>query len=66
MPIFVSNSANNIQVQTIDDDITLEYEDTIRLTFTPVVSNLREQLEAGGEFIRDTTSVVIIDNDGKL
>ena len=56
---------DNIQVQTVDDDITLEYDDTIRLRFTLITANSHVPIEAAGEYIRDTANMVIIDNDGK-
>ena len=50
-----------------NDDITLEYDDTVILRFIviPGFFSLIPQLEAAGEYIRDTAIVDIIDNDSK-
>lgn len=53
-----------IRLFTSNDEITLEYDDTIILTFTPTFPTI-EILEADGEFIRNTATVFIIDNDCK-
>ena len=54
-------------METIDDDITLEYDDRINLVFTlsPPVSNLVAMLEAQNEYLRDIATVIIEDNDGR-
>ena len=56
-----------IQVFSRNDDITLEYYDTAILKFivNPGLEPLIQQLEAAGEYIRDTAIVDIIDNDRK-
>ena len=48
-----------------DDDVTLEYNDSVMLTFTPDDVDLIASIEAAGEFIRYYTTVNIIDNDRK-
>ena len=65
--ISVQVVADNIVIQTIDDNITLEYNDRINLVFTlsSEEADLLQMLEAEGEYLRDTASVTIIDNDGK-
>ena len=65
--INVQGIANNFALQTIDDNITLEYDDKVILVFTlfPQVANLSQTLEARGEYLRDTAIVAIIDNDGR-
>ena len=50
---------------TANDELTLEYEDRILLTYTPSASGLIPGLEAAGEYVRDTAIVHIIDNDSK-
>ena len=64
----VQGFADDIIVQTIDDDITLEYDDRINLGFTlsPPVSNLVATLEAQNEYLRDIATVIIEDNDGRI
>ena len=56
---------NNAQVRifTTNDDITLEYDDSIILVFIPDDPALIPGLEAAGEYIRDTATVNIIDDD---
>ena len=65
--ISVQVVADNIVIQTIDDNITLEYNDRVNLVFTLSSEevDLLQMLEAEGEYLRDTASVTIIDNDGK-
>ena len=47
------------------DNTSLEYDDTVILTFTPDDPNLISSLETAGEYIRDTVTVNIIDRDCK-
>ena len=58
----VSNSAE-IRLFTSNDEITLENDDRVLLTFTPDNPGLIGGVEAAGEFIRNTAVVNIIDND---
>ena len=64
-PIRVINTTE-VHLLTYDDDITLEYDDSVILTFTPNDPDLISSLEAAGEYIRDTATVHIRDNDSKL
>ena len=63
-PIGVTNSAE-IRLFTANDEITLEYDDRVLLSFTPDNPVLIPALEGYGEYIRDTATVHIIDNDCK-
>ena len=54
-----------IELRTRNDDITLEYDDTVILVFTPDDDNLIAEYEAAGEYIRDRAVVRIVDNDRK-
>ena len=63
-PIRVINTAE-VHLLTYDDDITLEYDDSVILTFTPNDPDLIPSLEAAGEYIRNTATVKIRDNDSK-
>ena len=62
-------AANDIAIQLFskNDDITLEYNDTVILRFivNPGLASLIQQVMAAGEYIRDIAIVEIIDNDGK-
>ena len=62
--IRVTNNTD-VSLSAFDDDITLEYNDTIILRFTPDDPDLISSLETAGEYIRDTTTVNIFDNDCK-
>ena len=64
-PIEIINDGE-IGIITIDDFITLEYEDRIQVTFTPSNAGLIPGLESLGEYLRETSSVDITDNDSKL
>ena len=60
------NSVNEeIHLFTSNDLITLEYDDRVRLVFTPDNPGLIPGVEGIGEYIRDTAIVNIIDNDSK-
>ena len=54
-----------IELRTRNDDITLEYDDTVILVFTPDEDDLIEFYEGEGEYIRDSVVVHIVDNDRK-
>ena len=64
MPISFINESG-IRLFTSNDEITLEYDDRVILTFTPDNPAFIPGLEAQGEYIRDTATVIIIDNDSK-
>ena len=46
--------------------ITLEYNDTVILKFTPDNTLLIPMVEDAEEYIRDTATVIITDNDSRL
>ena len=52
-----------IRLFTANDEVTLEYEDRVRLDFDPTSAELITGLEAVGEYVRNTAIVNIIDND---
>ena len=66
-----TNSALNIQVIPQSDTISLELDDRINLRFTPrfipdrPVLTPEAYFNETGEFIRDVTSVHIIDDDSE-
>ena len=62
-----TNEALNIQVIPQSDTISLELDDRIILRFTPSNMLLTPEAFFGatGEFIRDVTSVHIIDDDSE-
>ena len=65
-PVQTRGASVDIKLITIDDDIALEYDDTVTLQFNPQDPQKILQLKAAGEFIRDTAVLNIIDNDRKL
>ena len=52
-----------IELRTRNDIVTLEYDDTVILFFSPDESNLIEFYESEGEYIRDHVAVNIVDSD---
>ena len=63
-PIPVNNRAD-IRFFAANDGKTLEFDDRVNLIFTPDIPNLTVSLEAEGEYIRETATINIIDNDSK-
>ena len=59
--LFIRNAAE-VFLRTIDDDITLEYEDRIQLKYNARLP-LPSFFEATGEYMRDAVIINIIDND---
>ena len=55
-----------IRLFTANDEVTLEYEDRVRLNFNPTAANLITDLESLGEYVRNSAIVNIIDNDCKF
>ena len=64
MPISFVNKTE-IRLFTRNDETTLEYDDSVILTFTPSNPAFITGLEAEGEYTRDTATVHIIDNDSE-
>ena len=60
-----SNPVTRIELCTRNDAVTLEYDDTVLLVFSPDESDLIQIYEDEGEYIRDIVTVHIIDNDRK-
>ena len=52
-----------VELRTRNDAITLEYDDTVILLFSPDESDLIEFYESEEEYIRDSVTVHIIDSD---
>lgn len=61
----LSDNRADIRLFTTNDEITLEYNDTVILKFISSLPELTQQLESAGEFLRDTATVNIVDNDRK-
>ena len=56
----------DVRILPLDDEITLEYDDKVRLTFIPDNPDLFSGLQSSGEYTRDTAVVNIMDNDCEL
>ena len=54
-----------IRLFTTNDEVTLEYDDRVRLDFNPTAADLITGLESFGEYVRSTAIVNIIDSDCK-
>ena len=54
-----------IRLFTANDEVTLEYEDRVRLDFNPTSADPITGLEGVGEYVRNTAFVNIIDSDCK-
>ena len=59
------NPSTDVQLSTVNDETTLEYEDRVLLRFNPALPALIPSLEGVNECVRDTTTVNIIDIDRK-
>ena len=64
--VSVSRDGAEIRLFTANDEITLEYDDRILLTYIPSDSRLIPGVEGAGEYIRNTAIFRIIDNDSKF
>ena len=64
MIILVDNYAD-IHLFINNDETTLEYDDSVILIFTPFDPALITALEAEGEYIRDSATVNIIDDNSR-
>ena len=64
MPISFVNETE-IRLFASNDETTLEYDDRVILSFTPDNPAFITGLEAEGEYVRDTATANIIDDDSK-
>ena len=63
--IDVTSEPIDIRLFATNDEVTLEYDDTVILRFMPQMLDLFEGVESLGEYVRHTSTVNIIDNDCK-
>ena len=59
------NGIKGIHLVTMNDDITLEYDGKVVLTFAPQTAGNSTDIENVGEYIRRTATVNVIDTDRK-
>ena len=64
MSVTSSQPSAEIRLFAANDEVTLEYEDRVRLDFNPTAADLITGLEAVGD-VRNTAIVNIIDSDCK-
>ena len=50
---------------SINDDLSLEYNDKVKMIFTPYYERYIDELREKGEFVRTSAFVDIRDNDGE-
>ena len=62
----LTHGNSEISLLTVDDGITLEYDDSVILTYTPQTTNLTDLIASAGEFVRDNATLIITDNDSEL
>ena len=67
IPNISVQAVDNIVIVAIDDNITLEYDDRVNLIFILSLeeANFLQGLAAAGEYLRDTATMTIIDNDSR-
>ena len=68
LPVSVEVEVNDetiIVLHTRNDAVTLEYNDSVILVFTPDEDDLINFYERKGEYIRDNVVMHILDNDRK-
>ena len=61
----VTDNRATIPLLATKDGITLEYNDSVLMTFSPSIGSIIHVLQNAGEFLRDTAIVNIIDMDCK-
>ena len=63
--IDVEDNMAEIRLFITNDEVTLEYDETVILRFSPDSDHLISGVKGRGEYIRDTATVHIIDSDSK-
>ena len=64
-PVRLDSGFSEVRLDASNDDVTLEFGDTAILRLDPSVPNTVEMVEGQGQFLRDTATVTILDNDCK-
>ena len=60
-----SSGFSDVRLDASNDDVTLEYGDTVILRLDPTTANIVDLVEERGQFLRNTATVTILDNDCK-
>ena len=63
--VTLSSGFSDVRLDASNDDVTLEIGDTVILRLDPTAANIVDLVEGQGQFLRDTATVTILDNDCK-
>ena len=64
-PVTLVNGISEVRLDASDDDVTLEIGVTVILRLHPTAANIVDLVEQRGQFLRDTATVTVLDNDCK-
>ena len=64
-PVRLVSGFSEVSLDASNDDVTLEIGDTVILRLDPTAANIVDLVEGEGQFLRDTATVTILDNDCK-
>ena len=63
IPLHGVTTSISFILNTIDDVISMEYDEQVILSYAPLLPELLDLIEEAGEFIRNIAPVTIKDND---
>ena len=64
-PVRLVSGFSDVRLDASNDDVTLEIDDTAILRLKPTTPNIVALIEQQRQFLRDTATVNILDNDCK-
>ena len=64
-PVILVSGFSDVRLDASNDDVTLEIGDTVILKLDPTAADIVNLVEGQGQFLRDTATVTILDNDCK-
>ena len=64
-PVRLVSGFSEVSLDASNDDVTLEIGDTVILRLDPTAANIVDLVEGEGQFLRDTATVTILDNNCK-
>ena len=64
-PVTLAGGSADVRLDASNDDVTLEIGDTVILRLDPTAANIVDPVEGQGQFLRDTATVTILDNNCK-
>ena len=62
-PVRLVSGFSEVRLDASNDDVTLEYGDTVILRLDPTDANIVDLVEGQEQFLRDTATVTILDNN---